>query len=386
MKYTLSNGETRYRVRYVKPDNKPTDKRGFRTKAAARAWLHEMEVAKSSGTFVTVTAQRTLMGKLIDEHVGLTVGLSRNTVAQRRSHATNWVLPKWQNWPVGNVNKYAVEQWIQELTEDGAGAETIRKCHQLLVSVMERAVDQNLIARNLVKRVRLPRISTKKHPYLTFDEVAELATEIDPRYRLLVVFLALTGLRFGEAAALRVNSLDLQRRLISVDESVTEVEGVIQFGPTKDHKRRIVAFAEILDHDLAEAVAGKTHDSLVFTSPDGKPLRHTTWRRRFWNPAIHRLTARRVNAASTNAGFPVVTPHDLRHTAASLAIRGGASVVAVQRMLGHADAKMTLNTYAGLFTNDLVDVANVLSASAAMSTLIDVLKTPARSARPGEER
>src|SRR5690606_29825922 len=105
MKYTLSNGETRYRVRYVKPDMKSTDKRGFRTKASALAWLHDVEVAKATGTFVTVTARRTQMGKLIDEYVGLTVGLARNTIAQRRSHATNWVLPKWRTWPVGSVTK-----------------------------------------------------------------------------------------------------------------------------------------------------------------------------------------------------------------------------------------------------------------------------------------
>ena len=59
--------------------------------------------------------------------------------------------------------------------------------------------------------------------------------------------------------------------------------------------------------------------------------------------------------------MPRVTPHDLRHTAASLAISAGANVKAVQRMLGHASAAMTLDTYADLFDDDLDLVAAALS-------------------------
>ncbi len=61
--------------------------------------------------------------------------------------------------------------------------------------------------------------------------------------------------------------------------------------------------------------------------------------------------------------FPRITPHDLRHTAASLAISAGANVKAVQRMLGHASAAMTLDTYADLFDDDLDQVAQALTTA-----------------------
>jgi integrase len=63
--------------------------------------------------------------------------------------------------------------------------------------------------------------------------------------------------------------------------------------------------------------------------------------------------------------FPRVTIHDLRHTAASLAISAGANVKAVQRMLGHASAAMTLDVYADLFDDDLDGVAHALNQQAA---------------------
>lgn len=70
--------------------------------------------------------------------------------------------------------------------------------------------------------------------------------------------------------------------------------------------------------------------------------------------------------------FPTVTPHDLRHTAASLAISAGANVKAVQRMLGHASASMTLDTYADLFEDDLDDVSDRLD-SARTNSLVGFL-------------
>lgn len=71
--------------------------------------------------------------------------------------------------------------------------------------------------------------------------------------------------------------------------------------------------------------------------------------------------------------FPSITPHDLRHTAASLAVSEGANVKAVQRMLGHAKASMTLDVYADLFDEDLDIVADKLDA--AIRSAADQLRT-----------
>jgi integrase len=68
--------------------------------------------------------------------------------------------------------------------------------------------------------------------------------------------------------------------------------------------------------------------------------------------------------AATNIGKPGLTPHELRHTAASLAVSAGANVKAVQRILGHASAVMTLDRYADLFDDDLDAVGDRLDAVA----------------------
>jgi len=87
--------------------------------------------------------------------------------------------------------------------------------------------------------------------------------------------------------------------------------------------------------------------------------------------------------AANAAGLEGLTPHELRHTAASLAVSAGANVKAVQRMLGHASAAMTLDVYSGLFDDDLDGVAERLDAGArvySMCTDAPVVPLAAESA------
>jgi len=169
--------------------------------------------------------------------------------------------------------------------------------------------------------------------------------------------LAYCGLRYGELAALRVSRLDLLRRRIEVAESVTEVNGKAIFGTPKSHQRRSVPVPRSLIDDLAVQVAGKAPGDLVFTSPEGAVLRLMNFRRRYFD------------RAAVQAGIGGLTPHELRHTAASLAVSAGANVKSVQRMLGHASAAMTLDVYSGLFDDDLDAVAERLDEAAAKAAV-----------------
>jgi site-specific recombinase XerC len=103
---------------------------------------------------------------------------------------------------------------------------------------------------------------------------------------------------------------------------------------------------------------------------EGKVLRVSTYRKRVFTPAVERLRA-------TDRTFPKVSPHDLRHTAASLAIGAGANPKAVQAMLGHKSAAMTLDTYSDLFPDDLEVVSDRLDVAArsAIAAAADALRT-----------
>ncbi|WP_255222242.1 tyrosine-type recombinase/integrase [Nocardia otitidiscaviarum] len=201
-----------------------------------------------------------------------------------------------------------------------------------------------------------------------------------------VRFLAYAGLRWGEMAALRVALFDMLRCRVDIREAVAEADGRLVWDTTKGYKRRSVPFPRFLVAELAVLMRGKDRDALVFTSAEGEVLRVSTYRPRVLVPAVRRFRAaiKRARAEEiTKTGeaktpeFPIVTPHDLRHTAASLAISAGANPKAVQIMLGHKSAAMTLDTYADLSPDNLEAVADALdrAARAANTDAADGLRT-----------
>jgi integrase len=138
---------------------------------------------------------------------------------------------------------------------------------------------------------------------------------------------------------------------VAVAESATEVGGTVEYGAPKTHQQRTVPIPSILVEPLSRRCQGKGPDDLVLTSPGGAVLRSGNFRRRFFDPA------------AMAAGLEDLSPHDLRHTAASLLVASGANVKAVQRMLGHASAAMTLDVYSGLFDDDLGALADRMDAA-----------------------
>ncbi len=146
---------------------------------------------------------------------------------------------------------------------------------------------------------------------------------------------------------------------VLVSESVTPVKGVMPFGPTKGHERREVPLPCFLVGELAVHVAGRSPDERLFTGERGAVMRSQTFQR-----AALTRTAEALK-------IPGFHPHELRHTAASLAIASGADVKVVQQMLGHKSATMTLDQYGHLFGDRLDVVADAMDA-ARSSALADV--------------
>jgi integrase len=190
--------------------------------------------------------------------------------------------------------------------------------------------------------------------FLDARQVEALAEAIDPRYATLIRFGAYSGLRPSELTALKVGRLDLLRGTVRVVEAATEVDGRLHWGGVKTHEARTVRLPRSITDELAAHLAARPHgpEDLVFPAPLGGPMRWSKWIRRYFKPA------------ALTAGLPErLRLYDLRHTCASLLIREGATVKAVQAQLGHATASITLDTYGHLFPDELDQLAGRLEAA-----------------------
>jgi integrase len=167
---------------------------------------------------------------------------------------------------------------------------TVRKIHRVFSLILNSAVKDGRLARNPAAQINLPRPISSEHRYLTHEQVEALAnacatppterSKHAPRaeswnddYRLVVLFLAYTGCRWGEMAALRVGNVDFLRRRARLVEAVTLVRGVQTWGTPKGHEHRKVPLPPFLVDELAAHVAGKPADDLLFTATTGGPLR-----------------------------------------------------------------------------------------------------------------
>ncbi|WP_253202109.1 site-specific integrase [Subtercola sp. PAMC28395] len=228
------------------------------------------------------------------------------------------------------------------------------RAYGVLASILDVAVRDRRVQSNVARGVNLPRKLRKPRVYLSHQQLNTLARFAED-HGVVILALAYTGLRWGELTGLRVKHVDVNRRRFGVEENAVDVNGTIHVGTPKSYAGRSVPYPSFLDESIRLAVAGKNRNELVFGS-GGSHLKFPHSQRGWFASAV-----RKAQAAEPN--MPRVTPHDLRHTAASLAISAGANVKAVQRMLGHASAAMTLDTYADLFPDDLDAVAESLATA-----------------------
>ncbi|HWU45684.1 MAG TPA: tyrosine-type recombinase/integrase [Humibacter sp.] len=343
----------RYRVRYRKPDHAQTDKRGFRTRREAELFLASVEVKKATGEYIDPRAARIAIQDLA---VGWLA--AKKATLKPSSYSvldTAWrvhVAPTWAHRQLGAIQHSEVQAWITGLASQRSATVTIRACG-ILAGIIDGAVRDRRIPVNPARDVGLPRKMKKKRRYLGHAQVEILAQQCGER-ALLVRLLAYTGLRWGEVVALRMHSIDMLRRRVLIQANAPFVAGRIEPGTPKSHEKRSVPFPAFLASPLADWCTGKDGDELLFPGPAGTYQRPPSFTRGWFQEAKKR--AHRIDPSIPTD----LTLHDLRHTAASLAISSGASVLSVQRMLGHASAAMTLDTYSDLFEDDLDAVAQRL--------------------------
>jgi integrase len=366
--YETTNGR-RYRVRYRTPDRRQTDKRGFTRKRDAELFLANVEVSKARGEFIEASAQQATVSELGTAWMANQAHLKPSSLEPLRIAWRLYVEPQWGSTRVGAIRHSDVQAWVTQLTAGTAkslhtfpgprGDTTVKRCHGILAGILDAAVRDRRIASNPARGVDLPRKVKRPHPYLTHQQVDLVAREAKA-HETLVLTLAYTGLRWGEATALRVQDVDMLRQRLKVARNAVRVGGRIILGTPKSHEARSVPFPSFLVDAIARSCAGKRPEQLVFGTGDAH-LQQPTAKGGWYVAALRR-------ARLVDESLPQPTVHDLRHTAASLAVSSGAHVKAVQRMLGHASAAMTLDTYADLFDDDLDAVAESLDVarSAAM--------------------
>ena len=358
--YTTKTGERRYRVRYRTPDRRSTDKSGFKTKREAQAWAAELEVATRQGAYVAPSAGRITLSELGDARLDRRMTLRKaSTMHPEESAWRIHVRPHWGEYAIADITAREIERWVAELSRAQLGRTSIARCHGILSGILAEAVRDRRLVGNPAAGIEIPSKPVRRRSYLTHAQVAAIADSTTTSEQALIVrTLAYTGIRWGELTALRARSVDSTRGRLHIEESATFVGGRVVVSTPKSGKGRSVPVPAHILADLVHRKHNRAPGDLLFG--DGEQHIRPSSSGAGW----FTVAARRAREADQQ--FPEkLSPHDLRHTYASLAIQAGAHAKVLQRALGHASASMTLDRYADLFDGDLASVAEALDAALA---------------------
>jgi integrase len=335
----LSTPSGRWKAIWRDPEGRQRSKTFVRREDAVR-FRRKMLLERDRGDYRDPSLGRTTLDEFWPRFLAASPHLRPATVDLYTRLSRLHILPELGRRPLGTLSRLDIEAWVAQLAER-RGPATTDAAYRILRRVLGAAEAAGILPRNPARGVKTPKAPRKEMRYLSAAEVWRIVDATPPPYQTLVLLLALCGLRIGEALALTTKDVDLLRRTIRVTKAASEVSGRVLMGATKTGASRAIALprvvADAISSHLEQWPSGP--EGLVFTAPEGGIIRRTNFRRRVWFPA---LRAARITS-------PLPRIHDLRHTAAALAIQTGAHPKAIQEMLGHSSITVTLDRYGHLF-------------------------------------
>ncbi|MFD2792538.1 tyrosine-type recombinase/integrase [Promicromonospora vindobonensis] len=311
----------------------------------------------------------------LDKSTGILAGITDATRADYRRDANRYIVPRLGELPVDHVDVDEVARWVvwleaQQWKGKPLAAKTVRSKHTLLSQILGAAAVKGHRTGNPARGAKLTRQRKRKMVVLTASELAVLLHFLPEQWRPLVLWLAGTGMRWGEATALTWGDLDRDARpmLVHIDKAWqrTQAGQKRTLGPPKtDAGERTISVPDSLVSQLGKPGRG---DALIFPSRTGKALLSASFNPHVWSPALTRANG---TEACEAAGLTPIGKrprvHDLRHFHASALIGAGRPLPYIQARLGHEKITTTVDTYGHLLPDaqqgDADAVAVILGAS-----------------------
>lgn len=328
----------------------------------------------------------------LDPASGILTGIEDGTREGYEREAERSFLMVLGDYPVNAITRQSVGQWVAwqekqtvyrdrnkpENEREQVSSKTVKNAHSLLSSVLSAAVGRKLIDDNPARGMRLSSGIRREPVFLSPAEFTTLLHFIPERHRPLVLFLAGTGCRWGEATAMTWGDLTLHgplqtARVTKAWKRGTHGGSVLKHPKTSKARRTISLFPDLV---AALGEPGASGD-LIFHGQTGNRVRHANFTERVWSRAVRKATDKELCAKDGVAVIGrVPKPHDLRHTHASWLIASGVPLPYIQARLGHEKITTTVDTYGHLVPDAHEQMASVVATTLAGIAPVRELPAP----------
>ncbi len=222
------------------------------------------------------------------------INVSERTRSDYRELSNSVVSPSWDRISLHHVTPSSVTAWTRGIAGRYSAAR-VRKAFTVFNQIRDWSVADALISHNPASRAKeisgkkglLPAIRRdKENTYLSHEQVRALA-EASSEYSLMILVMAYTGVRFGEATELRVKDVNFITRRLHVQRAVSDVRGRLIVGPPKSGEPREIPIPEFLIKPISGVISRAERPSdLLFTTASGTQVRYSRWRSGHFNKAV----------------------------------------------------------------------------------------------------
>ena len=271
--------------------------------------------------------------------------LEHNTLKQYRP-ALSDVTAQFGRFYIKDITSNQIDLYIRSYAKKGYAQKTVKTRLLMLNLIMKYAVINQYIINNPCLYITIPKnLPKKKREGLTAEEIDTVKHNIDKTFGFFAYFLLNTGLRKGEALALRYSDIDFDKKIIKINKTVEWIGNVPNI---KNHPKTDAGIREVPLLDcLIELIEQKATDKLIFPNSNGELLRNGNFTR-LWDKY----------RAETGLN---ITPHQLRHAYATTLYDAGIDIKTAQYLLGHANIQTTMDIYTHLSQSRQDAAADILN-------------------------
>jgi integrase len=269
-----------------------------------------------------------------EDWMSLRVSVKKVSLMRDEGLLQNHILPNLGHLALVALSSSVIENWVAEMANAGKSPQTIDKAFGLLNQMLRASIKRGVLVKNAAFGISTPKVKAKPQKTFSEDEILAVARECG-RYGYIVTFLARTGLRPAEFAALKVGDFDVKTNELVISNNFTLNGDYSRFlDSTKTNQVRRIPISGSLLEAIKPFIDGRSKNDWLFQGHRGGPMDPNYFRKSYYMPAIKKL------------GLTDVTLYTLRHTFGSILLGNGVDVVTVSKLMGHATVQQTLNTYA----------------------------------------
>ena len=347
-----------YRVKLRDPDGKQFTKT-FKSRRQAEAWQVEQKHKLSKNTWSDPKSGQMTVRELAAQWREIKIPNKRQRTRERDdSILERHILPYLGSRTIASIKKLDVDRLINKWTQAGQKNGTVLRQRAILSGLFTFAVDNDYLTKNPVAACSVKKEPSAEPRVISIADVEKILNELNTTDQTMLIVMLGCGLRWSEVVGLRTKDVDLtaEHPTLTVDQSVHVTTVGILTQPPKSragrrkHRLPTGVTEWLVEYLKVNGLSEDCSDRLIFTAPEGGVVRYSNWVKRHLDKAIDR------------AGISRVTTKVLRSSYGTYLAENGIPLKTIQKNMGHADSRTTMNHYIGPTDQAAVRAADVMDS------------------------